>query len=87
MSPLKSVEFVPPSVKTPPEARDDAEVGLVSRASQNDISGALSRLVTACQKGVAWVLARDSKAKPIRPDTGAVTSPLVIASTDTRRCQ
>jgi len=86
MSPLKSDVFVPPRVKTPPEARDVSEVGLVSRASQNDISGALSRLllVTACQKGVVDVLVRDSKAKPIRPDTGAFVIPIVIASTDTR---
>ena len=32
MSPLKSVEFVPPRVKTPPVARNDAETGLESRA-------------------------------------------------------
>ena len=88
MLPLKSVEFVPPRVKTPPEARDVSVAGLRSRPSQNDISGELNRLllVIACQKGVDCVLARDWKAKPIRPDTGAFTRPVVIASTATRWC-
>ena len=89
MSPLKSVEFVPPRVKTPREARNDAETGLRSRPSQNDISGELSRLlsVAACQKGAAPVLARALKPRPSRPDTGLVTRPLVIASTTTRQCK
>ena len=89
MSPLKSDEFVPPRVKTPPGAREDGELELGLRASQNDISGALSRLlsVTAFQKGIACVLARAMKAKPIRPDTGAFTRPVVIASTATTWCQ
>ena len=84
MSPVKSVEFVPPRVKTPPGARDVAEAGLRSRANQNDISGVLNWLVTASQNGVEFVLARASKARPIRPDTGASTRPVVIAFADTR---
>ena len=85
MSPLKSVEFVPPRVKTPPGATD---AGSVSRASQNDISGALSCLssIRACQKGVALIAARGLKAKPIRPDAGAGGKEPVISSTDTRWC-
>ena len=89
MLPLKSDEFVPPRVKTPPEDRDVSEAGCRSRASQNDISGVLSRLLLLrfCQKSVAFVLARDLKAKPKAPDTGASTKPAVIAFTDTRWCQ
>jgi len=89
ISPVKSDEFVPPSVKTPPGSKfwvDEEE-----RVSQNDISGAESWLLSirACQNGTASVLARDWKANPIRPETGASTRPVVIASTDTRRrrCQ
>ena len=86
MSPLKSVEFVPPRVKRPPGARDVSETGLRLRASQNDISGVLNKLllVRASQKGVDPVLAMGWKAKPIRPDTGAFTRPVVIASTTTK---
>ena len=86
MSPLKSDEFVPPRVKTPPGAREVWEAGWSSCANQNDISGALSRLLLLrfCKKGIASVLARDQKAKPIRPDTGAFTRPVVIESTVTR---
>jgi len=40
ISPVKSDEFVPPRVNTPPGARS-AELE-VSRASQNDISGLVS---------------------------------------------
>jgi len=59
--PLKSVEFVPPRVKRPPGDRDVGVAGLRSRPSQNDISGALNRLllVRVCQKGIDLVAERD----------------------------
>lgn len=76
--PLKRDEFVPPRVKTPPATFCEVEVG-EALVSQNDKSGDESWLLlsSACQKGVARVLAIEENARPMIPDTVPSSKPLV----------
>jgi len=69
MSPVYNEELVPPRVKTPPNFSLDSLVDPNNLFIQKDISGVVNwpPLARACQKGVAWVLANASKARPIIP--------------------
>ena len=84
MSPLNSDELVPPRVNTPPGTFCDCELGS-ARVSQNDSSCEESWLLfaSACQKGVARVLAMLWNARPMMPDTEPSRRPLVSLSTTT----
>jgi hypothetical protein len=59
ISPWKSVEFVPPSVKTPPGSSVAADWSSTKRVMKKENSGVVRRLLStrACQKGTALVLA------------------------------
>ena len=84
MSPLKSDEFVPPRVNTPPFTSSAVEDGF-ALASQNDISGEENWFAfsSACQKGVARVTASVEKASPISPDISPCRTLLVTLLTVT----
>lgn len=82
MSPVNSVELVPPRVNTPPETSVcDASV---ARVSQKLISGEESWLVLASvsQKGVAPVEAMVLNARPIIPELLPSRRLSVTSSTD-----
>jgi len=89
ISPVCSVSFIPPSVKTPPFVISGAVLS-VSLLSQKDISVVVRALLFARlnQNGLARVLASGVHARPIIPETGASIRLSVSCDTPTiRECQ
>ena len=76
ISPLKSEEFVPPKVKTPPG--DESPLLGSDLASQNENSGLCSWSLFSrfCQKGTPPVLAIVWKARPKIPEVCPSKRPL-----------
>jgi hypothetical protein len=85
MSPWKSVEFVPPSVKTPPGSSSEAVGSLEKRVMKKENSGSDSSLLlmSACQKGADSVLAMPSNPRPMMPASWPSINPELKASTAT----
>jgi hypothetical protein len=77
MAPWYSVEFVPPSVKTPPGSSTAADWTSSKRVMKKENSGLVSKLLAmrACQKGTALVLAMPWNARPMIPESLPLINP------------